>query len=165
MKQTYRVEFQNFNKYKYTKQEAINYIVDKGYGETILFEELGKIFNLSTTYEPDFIKLKQVVGRLKPILIPYGIVLKTIVNVGWYILKPKQISGYCYHAYIRKTEKMLEKSERILSHVDQTKLSNIRIQEHNEVKELNKDLSSKIEKTIDESKYIKNRYKYDNLDD
>ena len=165
MKINYRREFELNTKYKYAKQEAIEYIINKGYGATILYEELGKIFSLSVTDELEFHKLKSVINKLKPVLIDYGIVIKTIINVGYYVLKPKQISGYCYHAYIRRTQKLLDKSANILNHVDLDKLSEIRMQEYNEVRELNDKVGGAIEETLYKSKYEHNREIYENLDD
>lgn len=137
MKVEYRREFNRNTKYKYTKQEAINYILSKKPGTTIRYEELGKIFGLAVTDELELHKLKDTIGRLKPILVEYGCVIKTIVHVGYYILKPKQISGHCYHTYIRKTLNLLQRSDNILRHIDLKELSDIRMNEYNEVSILN----------------------------
>ena len=165
MKVEYIEEFKTNTKYKYSKQEAINYIKEKGYGAVIGYEELGNIFGLSINDELSFHRLKTVVSHLKPILIEHGIVLKTILNVGYYILKPKQISGYCYHTYIRRTQNLLQKSEKILNHVDLSELSDIRLTEHKQVKALNKDVDNSIEMAIYRSDYEKNKEFYDNLQD
>ena len=165
MKQNYRYEFENNTKYKYAKQEAMEYIISKGYGATITYSELEKIFGLSIADELQFHKLKTAMSHLKNYLINYGVVLKTIVGIGYYILKPKQISGYCYHTYIRKTEKLLNKSDMILHHLDKSVLSEIRIKEYNEVCTLNNDVSTSIEETIYSSDYEHNKEYYNNLDD
>ena len=104
-------------------------------------------------------------ARVKNILIDYGYVLKTIVNVGYYILKPKQISGYCYHTYMRRTENLLEKSNRILQHTETYRLSTDRKKEYNEVCDLNADLITNIENTIEGSNYYHNKNHYDSLED
>lgn len=165
MKQSYRYEYEKNSAYKYAKQDTINYILDKSYGETLTYKELGKFFNFNVDNEDDLLYLKFQMRDIKNVLIDYGYVLKTVVGIGYYILKPKQISGYCYHAYIRKTEKLLNKSDRILAHVDKSELSETRTQEHKEVCQLNRDVANSIETTIYNSDYEANKYIYENLDD
>ena len=104
-------------------------------------------------------------GRIKNFLIEYGYILKSIRGLGYYILKPKQISGYCYHTYIRRTLNLLEKSDKILQHVDTWDLSDLRKQEHQEVQILNKDTISVINSTDRSSDYRKHKEEYDQLKD
>lgn len=104
-------------------------------------------------------------GKIKNILIDYGYVLKNITGVGYYILKQKQISGHCYHTYLKRTENFLDKSKRILMHVSENELSEIRKQEYYSVCELNQDLSNVVDKTISDSEYLKKKEYYDNLED
>ena len=165
MKQSYRYEYERNTNYKYAKQNTIEYILSKPYGETLSYQELGKLLGYNILDELEFHKLKDMMSHIKNVLIDYGYILKTIIGVGYYILKPKQISGYCYHTYIRKTEKLLDKSERILSHIDQSELSEIRIKEYNEVHKLNTDVGNSIETTIYNSDYEANKYIYENLND
>lgn len=81
------------------------------------------------------------------------------------ILKPKHISSYCYRTYVDKTKVLLEKSERILSHIDKTELSDIRKKEQAEMYELNQQLYGEIGLIVEGSDYGKNRYHYDSLKD
>ena len=165
MKKNYRYEFAKNSTYKYGKQETIEYILSKNYGDTLSYLELGKLLGYNAYDELELHKLKDIMSHLKLILIDYGYILKTVVGIGYYILKPKQVSGYCYHTYIRKTESLLNKSERILNHVDKGELSAIRTQEYTEVVKLNKDVSNSISQTIYKSDYEKNKEYYDNLQD
>ena len=50
-----------------------------------------------------------------PRIIEKGVVLKSVAGVGYYILKPKQVSGYVYHTYTRRIDKLLAKGGKILS--------------------------------------------------
>lgn len=146
-------------------QETIELILSKNYGDTITFEQIAKILHYNIDDEKEKRKFRSAMSRVKNFLIDYGYILKTITNVGYYILKPKHISSYCYRTYIDKTKVLLEKSERILVHVDQTELSDIRKKEHKEMLQLNQDLYSEIGLVVEGSDYGKNRRNYENLND
>lgn len=146
-------------------RDALDYILDKDYGATIEFAKLAEIMRFNITDEQEERRFKSTMGRVKNILIDHGYILKTITGVGYYILKPKHISSYCYRTYIDKTKVLLEKSERILAHVDQTELSDIRKKEHKEMCELNQELYGEIGLVVEGSDYDKNRHYYNNLQD
>ena len=146
-------------------RDAVEYILDKGYDARIETAELAEIMRFSITNEQEERRFKSTMGRVKNILIDYGFILKTIVGVGYYVLKPKHISSYCYRTYIDRTKRLLEKSERILSHVDKTELSEIRKQEHQQMSDLNREIYGEIGLVVEGSEYGKNRYYYDNLKD
>ena len=153
------------SEYKQRIQELVEYILDKNYGQTISNEELSKILHYNIEIEEEFLKYKSTMGRVKNFLIDYGYILKSIAGVGYYILKPKQIAGYCYRTYIVKTQRLLDKSDRILTHTDKTKLSDIRKEEHSNVLQLNTDVNEGIWKTIQTSGYYKRKTYYENLGD
>ena len=165
MKVNFRYESNYNSEYKQRIQELVEYILDLNFGETISFEKAGYILKYNIEDEKEYKKFRSTMQRVKNILIDYGYVLKTITNVGYYILKPKQISGYCYHTYIRKTEKLLGKSSRILQHTKTSELSEIRKEEYDNVCDLNIDLITNIDNTIENSNYYNKKYYYDNLDD
>jgi hypothetical protein len=146
-------------------QETIELILDKDYGETIPFEQLSKILHYNLDDEQEKRKFRSAMARVKNFLIDYGYVLKTITNVGYYILKPQHISSYCYRTYIDKTKVLLEKSERILTHVDQAELSDVRKKEHSEMTDLNRELYGEIGLIVESSDYGKNRAYYNSLKD
>lgn len=165
MKANFRYDSRYQSEYKQRIQELVEYILDKKYGETISFEEASLILHYNLEDEKENKKFRSTMGRVKNFLIEYGYILKSIAGVGYYILKPKQISGYCYHTYIRKTENLLGKSARILQHTEKTELSNIRREEYNNVCNLNIDVASAINTTIENSKYYNKKEYYDNLKD
>lgn len=146
-------------------RDAVEYILDKDYDTTIEFGELAEIMRFNIENEQEEKRFKSTMSRVKNILIDHGYILKTIIGIGYYILKPKHISSYCYRTYVDKTKVLLEKSERILSHIDKTELSDIRKKEQAEMYELNQQLYGEIGLIVEGSDYGKNRYHYDSLKD
>jgi len=165
MKPNFRYDSSYQSEHKQHIQEVIEHILDKNYGDTIGFISLANLLHYNIDDEKECKKFKLMMSRVRNILIDYGYVLKSIVGVGYYILKPKQISGYCYHTYIRKTENLLNKSGRILSHVAKSELSEIRKEEYDNVCELNLDVTNVIDTTIENSKYYNKKIYYDSLED
>jgi hypothetical protein len=164
MNYRYNGEYENTSKRQYI-QEAIEFILSKERGSTINNYELAKILNYNIDDEEELVKFKSTMGRIKNFLIDYGYIIKSISGVGYYILKSKQIAGHCYHTYIRKSEKLLNKSERVLNHIDTSELSSVRVKERREVLDLNNDLKTNYENTVNNSSYIKNKSDYDLLED
>lgn len=161
MEVNYRYSSKNENRIK----DAVDYILDKEYGSTIPFGTLADIMRYNIQDEQEEKKFKATMSRVKNILVDSGYILKIITGVGYYILKPKHISSYCYRTYIDKTKRLLEKSERVLKHVDQTELSDIRKKEHREMSELNREIYGDIGLIVESSEYGKNRHEYDSLKD
>lgn len=165
MKIDYRYDSRYTSLKKQNMQETIDFILEHNYGSTIGFGQLGQMLGYNIDDEHEKHKFQSIMGRIKSFLIDYGYVLRSVAGIGYYIMKPKQISGYCYHTYIRHTEDLLKKSDRILSHVDMDELSDIRKEEHKNVTDLNYDVFENIDTTIDNSEYMKNKSTYDNLED
>lgn len=157
--------------YRYTSKreeqirDAVEYILDKGYDSKIEFAELAEIMRFNIQDEIEEKRFKSTMGRVKNVLIDHGFILKTIVGVGYYVLKPKHISSYCYRTYVDKTKRLLEKSERILSHIDKTELSDIRKKEQSQMYDLNQQLYGEIGLIVEASDYGKNRNYYNSLKD
>ena len=165
MKPNFRYDSRYNSEYKQRIQELVEYVLNKNYGDTISFEKACYLLKYNFDNEKEYKKFKSTMARVKNILIDYGYVLKTITNVGYYILKPKQISGYCYHTYVRRTENLLEKSSRILAHIETINLSEDRKEEYDNMCDLNADLIENIAGTIDVSKYIARKSYYDSIED
>jgi hypothetical protein len=153
------------SEYKQRIQETVEYILDKNYGDTLSNIDLGRMLHYNIDNDEEFKKYKSTMSRIRDFLIEYGYVLKGVPGVGYYILKPKQIAGHCYRTYIKKTTRLLTKSDRILSCTDKTQLSDIRKEEHANVHELNTVLNNDIWNTIKASGYYKRKTYYDNLND
>lgn len=146
-------------------KDAVEFILDKEYGTTIEFSKLAEIMHYNIEDEVEEKRFKNTMARVKNILIDHGYILKTITGVGYYILKPKHISSYCYRTYVDRTKVLLEKSERILSHVDKTELSDVRKKEHKEMYDLNQQIYGEIGLIVDASDYGNNRNYYNSLKD
>lgn len=143
----------------------IECVVERGYGETITLEETGKLLQYNIEDEHELKKMKSVMCRIKNYLIDRGYVLKSIVGVGYYIMKPKQIPNYVYRTYTLRTLRLIEKQDRILAHTPISDLSVVRQEENSQIKDLTKVTYEAINKSIDESEYFKNRAFYNGLDD
>ena len=126
---------------------------------------MARILGFNIEDESENRKFKNVMSKVKNVLIDHGYILKTVTGVGYYILKPKHISSYCYRTYVDKTKRLLEKSERILSHIDKTELSGIRKKEQSQMYDLNQQLYSEIGLIVEASDYGKNRNYYNSLKD
>ena len=96
-------------------EEIEKYVKQKKYGDTITFSELQVLtdYNLKDKFESYKFK-SNIMRKIKIRLLQYGIVLKSIRNLGYYILKPNQIQSYTYRTYIIRPLKHLEKAEMIL---------------------------------------------------
>ena len=161
----YRYNSRYDSKCRMEIQEAVEYILSYKYGDTIPVEKLAKILKINIENEKEYSRFKSQMCRIKNFLIEYGYIIKSIAGVGYYILKPQQISGYCYHTDIDKTLRTLEKSNYILENVDRHNMSDVRKKEHTEIKNLSNDVYHAVGKTINISEYKKNKYQYDNLID
>lgn len=165
MKHNFKYESRYNSEFSQRISELIEYVLDLEYGSIIEFSKIANMLHYNIEEEKELRKFRSTMARIKNILIDYGYVLKTITNVGYYILKPKQISGYCYHTYIRRTENLLAKSNRILSHTETYELSAERMKEYQEACDLNADLITNIANTIEDSSYYNNKNHYDSLED
>jgi hypothetical protein len=145
--------------------DVIEYILSLDYGTLIPFEKLSVPLGYNLEDEKEKRRFRNTMSRIKNFLIEKGYVLRTITGKGYYIMKPKQISGYCYHTYICKMDKLLMKSERTLIHVDKSQLSQTRKTEHKEVKTLNSALRENTDTTIRSSNYYEHKSFYDALKD
>lgn len=146
-------------------EESVNLILTKKYGETVETKDLEAIIGYKVSDEIEKRKFASYMRKIKDILVDKGYILKSVTGVGYYILKPKHIASYCYRTYIDKTKTLLEKSDRILTHIDQTELSDERKIERDYVHTLNSELQGKIEQSILTSSYYENKEYYDNLND
>lgn len=123
------------------------------------------MFEIELLEDKDWHRLSNRMSRVKNIIIDYGIVLKNVIGVGYYILKPKQISSYCYRTYVDKSEELLNKSERILKNVNKKELSDVRKKEHKEMSGLNNKLIEEVKLVKEHSEYVNNKEYYNSLED
>ena len=159
------INFKRSSKNESKYSNVCKYILDKEYGDVVDFKTLAKMFEIDLIEESDWKKLLNRMKQVKNILIDYGIVLKNVIGVGYYILKPKQISSYCYRTYVEKSKNLLDKSERILKNVDKKELSEVRKKEHKKMQKFNKKLVKEFDWVEEYSEYAKNKTYYNSLED
>lgn len=152
----------NYRKYV---PEVIKYIEGLNYGSTIGNITLAEMLHYDIDDDNEFRKFKYTMYRIRTSLFDRGIVLVSIRNVGYYILKPGQVSSHCYRTYVQSSRRLLGKSKYILDHIDSSGMSNDRLEEYQNFLNLNEQLIDEMSKTIESSKYYNRKSYYDNLND
>jgi hypothetical protein len=104
-------------------------------------------------------------GRIKNFLLQYGFVLKGISWIGYYILKPSQVSKHCYRTYIKSASRLFDKSAYVLDRTEKVQLNDDRLEEINNMISLNQQLISNMRNTIQESAYYSRMDYYDSLEE
>ncbi len=162
---SFRYQGERDSKKKRNIQEAVEFILDKNYGETLTHDELGHILGYNVENEEELKKYKSVMSRIKNFLINYGYVLKGISGIGYYILKPTQVSKHCYRTYIKKAGNLYEKSSYILDKTKKENMDEVRLEEIKNIMQLNQQLIDNAWKTVRESAYYSRKDFYDSLED
>lgn len=134
--------------------EVEKYIKQKNFGDTITFEELQTLtkYNLNDKFENYKFK-SNVIRPVKSRLIHSGIVIRSVRNIGYYILKPNQIQSYTYRTYIVKPLKHFEKAANILINSQTTFLDESELEKHNLTLNLDTELMEVTNKLIKNKKY------------
>ena len=129
------------SKYELTQKEkrekVMELILTKEYGYTLSYEELNDIFqeNLNDRYGRELIRREMC--KVKNNLFEKGYVIRPIYNVGYYILKPNQVSSYTYRTYIAKPINSFKKARTILDNTAKNKLKGQEVSEYQTTCELN----------------------------
>ena len=165
MRQNFRFEQTNESSKKQYKQEVIEYLLDKEYGSTVTNEHLGNMLHYNIDDEDEYKKYKSIMAGIKNFLLRYGRVLRSVPNVGYYILKPSQISQHCYRTYIKSASRLYDKSAYVLDRTDKTELNQDRMEEITNMLSLNQQLINKVAQTIHESTYYSRKSYYDSLEE
>lgn len=160
----YRYEGEYESKKKHNIQMVVEYILEQEYGNTISDTDLCKILGYNYNDELEFKQYKSTMNRVRNFLLQYGYVLKSISGVGYYILKPSQITNHCYKTYVKHASRLYDKSLFVLDRTDKTELNADRMEEIENMMELNKKLIENVENIILESKYYSRKDYYDSLE-
>ena len=147
------------------KQETIEYILSKNYGDTITNEELCTMLHYKIEDEYDYKRFKAMMSNIKKYLLNKGRILKGIPSIGYYILKPKQASQYCFRTYVQSASRLYDKSAFVLDKIDTTEMSDVRLEEIKNMINLSNELIDKAEETITNSAYYSRKDYYDSLKD
>ena len=133
--------------------EIGEYIIKKNYGEIITIKELNEFIQVDLSDEIGKRKFKRIMSKVKNRLINCGYVIRSIYNVGYYILKPNQISSYTYRNYIIKPLKQFDKANIILKNTNKKQLSTDEIKEHKATCELNRAIMYATNSLINDKEY------------
>lgn len=147
------------SKHEKNIEECIEYIRNKKYGETIPYSDLSKILNFNLDDELQKKKFKNVMNKVKNLLINHGYVLRSVNGIGYYILKPNQIPSFTFRNYIVKPLKTYEKGIRILNHTDKFNLNSDEKAVHDDISILANRVKKETENTIYNSRYYENNKK------
>lgn len=127
-----------------TYQEKIEnlkkYILDKDFGITLTFEDLNEFIGEDLKEEDGMKRFKNVMRKVRKQLYKNGYVLKGIMNVGYYILKPNQIAGYTYRNFMLKPLNSFYTAQVILDNTKKNKLNIEEKQKHFKTQGLNEAL-------------------------
>ena len=138
----------------FESDSIIEYFKFKKQGEQINYDELQQFthYDLKNVLEFHYFKTNTM-RRVKEGLIDYGIIIKAIPNIGYYILKSNQVSSYTYRTYIKKPLKQLNKAERILNSTETKSLTVGELGKYNLTIALNQDLMAANDKVLNSNKY------------
>lgn len=101
-------------------ERAVEYILKHHtYGDEIEYEELFRILGV----EEDPYMFSVLMARVKYMLVEYGYVLKSVINVGYRILYPQEATNMVFNSYAKSSLKKLGNGIRILQHVDTSLLN------------------------------------------
>lgn len=136
------------------RENIRNYIMKKQFGDTIVFKDLQQFTDYDLNNEYENYKFKTTIMRfVKDELIQEGYILKSIRDVGYYILKQNQISSYTYRTYIKKPLRYLDKADTILKSTHTVLLNKKEVEKHSLTQELNEELIGKNSEIINSKKY------------
>ncbi len=129
------------------------YISKKNYGETLTFQELNNFIHEDLSDEYGKNKFKRIMRKVKEALYKEGYVLRSVNNVGYYILKPNQIAGYTYRTFIRKPLNSLYKAQIILDYTKKDGLNTKQKERHNRTVKLNESLIYANTQILEDNEY------------
>ncbi len=122
---------------KEKRMKIIELILTKDYGETIEYDKLNEILQEDIDdYYGKQCFIRQM-NKVKNELFSKGYVIRPVYNVGYYILKPNQVSSYTYRTYITKPINSFKKARTILDNTEKSKLKGQEVSEYKTTCELN----------------------------
>lgn len=138
---------------KEKREQVYNYILTKKYGDTITNEELNNILQEDLKDEYGKIRFRNQMVKVKDTLYKKGFVIRPIYNIGYYILKPNQVSSYTYRNFIVKPTKQFKKAQKILKYTDCKEFNVEETTEFELTRTLNKNIIDTTNKILNSEKY------------
>ena len=138
---------------KEKREEIKELILSREYGETLTYEELNNILqeDLGDFYGREV--FRRQMNKVKNELFSEGYVIRPVYNVGYFILKPNQVSSYTYRNYIVKPMNSFKKAKIILNNTEKKKLKGQEISEYVNTCELNEAIIYANEELINSEEY------------
>lgn len=134
--------------------KIVELILTKKKGDTLKFEELNSIIKENLKDEHGKNKFRKIMQKAKNQLINYGILIKGINGVGYYILKTNQMSSYTYRNYMIKPIKQIQKGKTILDNLNKKELNNEETKKYDLTKKLNDNLVNINKDQINSKEFI-----------
>ncbi len=143
----------NSLEYKERIENLKKYILSKDYGTTLTFDELNEFIGEDLKDEYGKMRFKSIIRKVKNQLYKKGYVLRGVINIGYYILKPNQIASYTYRNFMLKPLNTFYKAQIILESTEKNKLNDKEEKKHIKTESLNKALISANEMLIDDKDF------------
>lgn len=144
---------------KEKREKLYEFILSKNYGETITIEQINNILQENLNSDLGSKRFRNQINKVKNKLYEKGYVIRSIYDIGYYILKPNQVSSYTYRNFIIKPTKQFNKARIIMKNTNTKDLNDDEYVELYNTIELNKEMIRTTNKVL---KSEKNFYKEGN---
>lgn len=144
---------------KEKREKLYEFILSKNYGETITIEQINNILQENLNSDLGSKRFRCQINKVKNKLYEKGYVIRSIYDIGYYILKPNQVSSYTYRNFIVKPTKQFNKARIIMKNTNTKNLNDDEYIELYNTIELNKEMIRTTNKVL---KSEKNFYKEGN---
>lgn len=144
---------------KEKREKLYEFILSKNYGETITIEQINNILQENLNSDLGSKRFRNQINKVKNKLYEKGYVIRSIYDIGYYILKPNQVSSYTYRNFIVKPTKQFNKARIIMKNTNTKDLNDDEYVELYNTIELNKEMIRTTNKVL---KSEKNFYKEGN---
>lgn len=145
---------------KEKREKLYEFILSKNYGETITIEQINNILQENLNSDLGSKRFRNQINKVKNKLYEKGYVIRSIYDIGYYILKPNQVSSYTYRNFIVKPTKQFNKARIIMKNTNTKNLNDDEYVELYNTIELNKEMIRTTNKILNSEKnfYKKGNY-------
>lgn len=137
---------------KEKREKLYEFILSKNYGETITIEQINNILQENLNSDLGSKRFRNQINKVKNKLYEKGYVIRSIYDIGYYILKPNQVSSYTYRNFIVKPTKQFNKARIIMKNTNSKNLNDDEYIELYNTIELNKEMIRTTNKILNSEK-------------
>lgn len=137
---------------KEKREKLYEFILSKNYGETITIEQINNILQENLNSDLGSKRFRNQINKVKNKLYEKGYVIRSIYDIGYYILKPNQVSSYTYRNFIVKPTKQFNKARIIMKNTNTKNLNDDEYVELYNTIELNKEMIRTTNKILNSEK-------------